>query len=196
MYKNNNTSLCGWCCLSVKDSSVCPDIQREVEMTAQVTFSVSLCADSVSSEAAYLEDHVLGVGDILDLSCELEDASEPGVWFKDGARLVLSNRTQLRQNMLRIINVSYEDSGVYSCRLADSNLLLSNYTIKVTGKNRFFSKFLHQGAADIDTFHDKRQLKFCCMSELKMIACIVKTHEKCFVRAPEGDRLCLQQTSP
>ncbi|XP_067335813.1 fibroblast growth factor receptor 3 isoform X2 [Channa argus] len=88
--------------------------------------------DSVSSETAFLEDYVLGVGDTLEMSCEFQGSSEPGVWFKDGASLVPSNRTQLVQRMLRIINVSYEDSGVYSCRLAHSNTLLGNYTIKVT----------------------------------------------------------------
>ncbi|KAM6913128.1 fibroblast growth factor receptor 3 isoform 7-T7 [Xenentodon cancila] len=88
--------------------------------------------DSVSSETAFLEDFVLGMGDTLELSCDPEDPSEPVVWFKDGAGLVPSNRTRLSQRMLRIINVSYEDSAVYSCRLAGSNMLVSNYTIRVT----------------------------------------------------------------
>ncbi|XP_031729107.1 fibroblast growth factor receptor 3 isoform X5 [Anarrhichthys ocellatus] len=88
--------------------------------------------DSVSSETAFLEDYVLGIGDTLEMSCDLEDHSEPIVWFKDGAGLVPSNRTRLGQRILCIINVSYEDSGVYSCRLAHSNALLSNYTIRVT----------------------------------------------------------------
>uniref|UniRef100_A0A8C4NYE7 Fibroblast growth factor receptor n=1 Tax=Dicentrarchus labrax TaxID=13489 RepID=A0A8C4NYE7_DICLA len=100
-------------------------------------FLITICvlflrADSVSSETAFLEDYVLGMGDTLEMSCDLEDHSEPVVWFKDGAGLVPSNRTRLGQRMLRIINVSYEDSGVYSCRLAHSNTLLSNYTIRVT----------------------------------------------------------------
>nr|XP_020459770.1 fibroblast growth factor receptor 3 isoform X4 [Monopterus albus] len=88
--------------------------------------------DSVSSETAFLENYALGVGDTLEMSCEVEDSSAAVVWFKDGARLVPSNRTQLVQRMLRIINVSYEDTAVYSCRLAHSNTLLSNYTIRVT----------------------------------------------------------------
>lgn len=92
--------------------------------------------DSVSSETAFLEDYVLGMGDTLEMSCDLEDHSEPVVWFKDGAGLVPGNRTRLGQRMLRIINVSYEDSGVYSCRLAHSNTLLSNYTIRVTGEQQ------------------------------------------------------------
>lgn len=91
--------------------------------------------ESVSSETAFLEDYVLGMGDTLEMSCDLEDPTKPVVWFKDGAGLVPSNRTRLGQRMLRIINVSYEDSGVYSCRLAHSNTLLSNYTIKVTGES-------------------------------------------------------------
>lgn len=72
------------------------------------------------------------------MSCdpeEQEDHTEPIVWFKDGAGLVPCNRIRLGQRMLRIINVSYDDSGVYSCRLARSNTLLSNYTIRVTGES-------------------------------------------------------------
>nr|XP_040055692.1 fibroblast growth factor receptor 3-like isoform X1 [Gasterosteus aculeatus aculeatus] len=88
--------------------------------------------DSVSSETAFLEDDVLGIGDTLEMSCDLEDHSEPVAWFKDGAGLLPSNRTRLGQRVLRVVNVSYEDSGVYSCRLARSNALLSNYTIRVT----------------------------------------------------------------
>uniref|UniRef100_A0A674PMS4 Fibroblast growth factor receptor n=1 Tax=Takifugu rubripes TaxID=31033 RepID=A0A674PMS4_TAKRU len=70
------------------------------------------------SETAFLEDYVLGVGDTLEMTCDMEDHAEPIVWFKDGAVLASSNRTRVGQRILRIINVSYEDSGVYSCRLA------------------------------------------------------------------------------
>nr|XP_057932968.1 fibroblast growth factor receptor 3 isoform X2 [Doryrhamphus excisus] len=92
--------------------------------------------DAVSSEAAFLEDFVLGVGDTLEMSCDPEGSSSspsrPVVWYKDGGGMVSSNRTRVGHRMLRIINVSYEDSGVYACRLALSNKLLSNYTIRVT----------------------------------------------------------------
>ncbi|KAM4541580.1 fibroblast growth factor receptor 3 isoform 6-T6 [Fundulus diaphanus] len=88
--------------------------------------------DSVSSESAFLEDFVLAVGDTLERTCNPEDPSEPIVWSKDGAGLVSGNRTRVGQRMLRIINVSYEDSGVYTCRLARTNTLLRNYTVRVT----------------------------------------------------------------
>lgn len=100
----------------------------------EASVSCSLCADSVSGETAFLEDYVLGVGDTLEMSCELDDPSQPVAWFKDGRGLAPGNRTRLGQRMLRVINVSYEDSGVYSCRLAHGNALLSNYTIRVTGE--------------------------------------------------------------
>uniref|UniRef100_A0A3Q2QGC0 Fibroblast growth factor receptor n=1 Tax=Fundulus heteroclitus TaxID=8078 RepID=A0A3Q2QGC0_FUNHE len=88
--------------------------------------------DSVSSESAFLEDFVLAVGDTLERTCNPEDPSEPVVWSKDGAGLVSGNRTRVGQRVLRIINVSYEDSGVYTCRLARTNALLRNYTVRVT----------------------------------------------------------------
>ncbi|XP_033992132.1 fibroblast growth factor receptor 3 isoform X6 [Trematomus bernacchii] len=99
---------------------------------APARLPTALPTDSGSSESAFLEDHVLGMGENLEIPCDLEDHSEPVVWFKDGAGLVPGNRTRLGQRLLRIINVSYEDSGVYSCRLAQSNTLLSNYTVRVT----------------------------------------------------------------
>ncbi|XP_036006985.1 fibroblast growth factor receptor 3 isoform X4 [Fundulus heteroclitus] len=88
--------------------------------------------DSVSSESAFLGDFVLAVGDTLERTCNPEDPSEPVVWSKDGAGLVSGNRTRVGQRVLRIINVSYEDSGVYTCRLARTNALLRNYTVRVT----------------------------------------------------------------
>lgn len=73
-------------------------------------------------------------GDTLELSCDLADFSKPVVWFRDGASLVPNNRTRVGQRMLRIINMSYEDSGVYSCQTAHNNALVRNYPIRVTGK--------------------------------------------------------------
>uniref|UniRef100_A0A672MBI1 Fibroblast growth factor receptor n=1 Tax=Sinocyclocheilus grahami TaxID=75366 RepID=A0A672MBI1_SINGR len=89
--------------------------------------------DWVSSEVeVFLEDYVAGVGDTVDLSCTPRDFLVPIVWQKDGDAVSPSNRTRVGQKVLHIINVSYEDSGVYSCRHTHSSTLLSNYTVRVT----------------------------------------------------------------
>ncbi|XP_058860464.1 fibroblast growth factor receptor 3-like isoform X7 [Acipenser ruthenus] len=89
-------------------------------------------SDSLSSETAFLEEFVLGSGDTLDLSCSTQGSSQSIVWFKDGVGVVPSNRTRFGARQLRIINISYEDSGIYTCRLAHRNTVLSNFTVKVT----------------------------------------------------------------
>lgn len=83
---------------------------------------------------------MLGLGDLLEVPCDLNDPSEPVAWFKDGAALIPTNRTRVGQRLLRITNVSYEDSGVYLCRLARHRgsggaPVLSNYTVRVTGES-------------------------------------------------------------
>ncbi|XP_057197474.1 fibroblast growth factor receptor 3 isoform X1 [Triplophysa rosa] len=89
--------------------------------------------DWVSSEVeVFLEDYVAGVGDTVDLACSPHDFLIPIVWQKDGDAVSPSNRTRVGQKVLRIINVSYEDSGIYSCRHAHSSMLLSNYTVRIT----------------------------------------------------------------
>ncbi|KAK6306798.1 hypothetical protein J4Q44_G00219460, partial [Coregonus suidteri] len=88
--------------------------------------------NSVSSEVVFLEDYVVPTGDTLDLSCNTDGPAQPVLWFKDGSGMLPSNRKRLGQRVLHIINVSYEDSGVYSCRVTHGNTLLSNYTIRVT----------------------------------------------------------------
>nr|XP_024002638.1 trace amine-associated receptor 6-like [Salvelinus alpinus] len=93
------------------------------------------CPDSVSnsvSNSVFLEDYVVSTGDTLDLSCNPDGPAQAVLWFKDGSGLLPSNRTRVDQRVLRIINVSYEDSGMYSCHVTHDNNLLSNYTIRVT----------------------------------------------------------------
>ncbi|XP_064190750.1 fibroblast growth factor receptor 3 isoform X1 [Anguilla rostrata] len=109
-------SLCFYC-------SVC------LHCCASARLPTAPPADSVSSEAAFLEDFILGVGDTLDLSCSPQGVAQPITWLKDSAALSPSNRTRVGQRVLRIINVSYEDSGVYSCW--HGNTLLGNFTVKV-----------------------------------------------------------------
>lgn len=84
------------------------------------------------SQRTVLEEIVLGSGDTLDLSCNPRGSSlAPLVWLKDGLRILPNNTTQVGQKWLKIINVSYDDSGVYSCKLWGTNQILSNFTIKV-----------------------------------------------------------------
>lgn len=101
-----------------------------------LSFSVFFLLDWVSSEVeVFLEDYVAGVGDTVDLSCTPRDFLVPIVWQKDGDAVSPNNRTRVGQKVLHIINVSYEDSGVYSCRHTHSSTLLSNYTVRVTGQS-------------------------------------------------------------
>ncbi|XP_041133807.1 fibroblast growth factor receptor 3-like isoform X3 [Polyodon spathula] len=89
-------------------------------------------SDYLSSKTVFLEEFVLGSGDTLELSCNTQGSSLSVVWFKDGVGVIPSNRTRVGARQLKIINVSYEDSGVYTCRLAHRNNVLSNFTVKVT----------------------------------------------------------------
>ncbi|XP_064420397.1 fibroblast growth factor receptor 3 isoform X2 [Latimeria chalumnae] len=86
----------------------------------------------LETEAAFLEEFVLGTGDTLELSCNPQGSSLSVVWYKDGVEVMPINRTHVGQRLLKIINVSYDDSGIYTCRLEHSEKVLSNYTVKVT----------------------------------------------------------------
>ncbi|KAM9477021.1 fibroblast growth factor receptor 3 isoform 2-T2 [Clarias gariepinus] len=79
----------------------------------------------------FLEDYVVAMGDSLDLQCNPPNGLSVR-WQKDGDIVPPGNRTQLRSNTLHIKNVSYDDSGVYSCRDKHDNTLIGNYTVKVT----------------------------------------------------------------
>nr|XP_033806922.1 fibroblast growth factor receptor 3 isoform X3 [Geotrypetes seraphini] len=89
-------------------------------------------ADYLTSEATFLEDLVLGTGDTIELSCSTRSSSMPVQWFKDGIGVLLTNRTHVGQRLLKIINVSYDDSGMYSCKFWQSHETLNNFTVRVT----------------------------------------------------------------
>ncbi|XP_062903085.1 fibroblast growth factor receptor 3 isoform X5 [Mobula hypostoma] len=86
----------------------------------------------LGNQRTILEEVILSNGDTLDLSCNSQGSSLALVWLKDGLRILPNNTTQVGQKWLKIINVSYDDSGVYSCKLWGTNEILSNFTIKVT----------------------------------------------------------------
>ncbi|MEE6462722.1 hypothetical protein FKM82_001688 [Ascaphus truei] len=89
-------------------------------------------ADYHTGEPAPVDELMFGIGDTIELSCSTEGSSTSTLWFKDGIGIV-PNRTRTKQNLLKIINVSYDDSGIYSCRLWHSTEILRNFTIRVTG---------------------------------------------------------------
>lgn len=79
---------------------------------------------------------MFGSGDTIELSCNTQSSSVSVFWFKDGIGIAPSNRTHIGQKLLKIINVSYDDSGLYSCKPRHSNEVLGNFTVRVTGTCR------------------------------------------------------------
>ncbi|XP_069488240.1 fibroblast growth factor receptor 3 isoform X3 [Ambystoma mexicanum] len=89
-------------------------------------------ADYLPSDAALVEELLLGTGDTIELLCATTGSSMSVLWFKDGIGVMPTNRTHTGQKLLKIINVSYDDSGVYSCKAWQSSEVLRNVTVKVT----------------------------------------------------------------
>uniref|UniRef100_A0A663NFA9 Fibroblast growth factor receptor n=1 Tax=Athene cunicularia TaxID=194338 RepID=A0A663NFA9_ATHCN len=89
-------------------------------------------AEYLRSETAFLEELVFGSGDTIELSCNTQGSSVSVFWFKDGIGIAPTNRTHIGQKLLKIINVSYDDSGLYSCKPRHSNEVLGNFTVRVT----------------------------------------------------------------
>uniref|UniRef100_A0A8C3TUC3 Fibroblast growth factor receptor n=1 Tax=Catharus ustulatus TaxID=91951 RepID=A0A8C3TUC3_CATUS len=79
-----------------------------------------------------LQELVFGNGDTIELSCNTQGSSVSVFWFKDGIGIAPTNRTHIGQKLLKIINVSYDDSGLYSCKPRHSNEVLGNFTVRVT----------------------------------------------------------------
>uniref|UniRef100_A0A670ZS07 Fibroblast growth factor receptor n=1 Tax=Pseudonaja textilis TaxID=8673 RepID=A0A670ZS07_PSETE len=84
------------------------------------------------SEAGFLEALVVGSGDTVELQCSTPDSPVSLLWYKDGVGISPTNRTHFGQKLLRIINVSYNDSGLYSCKKRHSVETLRNFTVRVT----------------------------------------------------------------
>ncbi|XP_077334055.1 fibroblast growth factor receptor 3 isoform X4 [Lithobates pipiens] len=89
-------------------------------------------ADYLTGEPTPLDELMYGVGETIELSCSVETPPMPILWWKDGIAVKSSNQTHTRQNLLKITNVSYDDSGIYSCTLLRSGEILRNFTVKVS----------------------------------------------------------------
>lgn len=80
------------------------------------------------------EQHLLlDPGSLLKLYCGTNH-SLALTWYKEAKQLFPSGRMHLRQSMLEIAEVTYEDSGLYSCRARSTGESLRNFTISVVGK--------------------------------------------------------------
>ncbi|XP_034271994.1 fibroblast growth factor receptor 3 isoform X4 [Pantherophis guttatus] len=89
-------------------------------------------SDDLRSETGFLEELVVGSGDAVELQCNTPDSPVSLLWYKDGVGILPTNRTHIGQKLLRIINVSYNDSGLYSCKKRHSVEMLRNFTVRVT----------------------------------------------------------------
>ncbi|KAJ6661711.1 hypothetical protein lerEdw1_013233, partial [Lerista edwardsae] len=98
------------------------------------TFSIYFSLiDYLKKETAFFEELVFGSGDTIELPCNIPGSSMSVFWYKDGIGISPTNRTHIGPKMLKIINVSYEDSGLYSCKPRHSVEMLRNFTVRVTG---------------------------------------------------------------
>uniref|UniRef100_A0A8C9U063 Fibroblast growth factor receptor 4 n=1 Tax=Scleropages formosus TaxID=113540 RepID=A0A8C9U063_SCLFO len=79
------------------------------------------------------EHLLLEPGDLMKLSC---DTNRPGgiQWFKGVTRVLPSARIHMRPGVMEITDVTYEDSGLYTCMLSGTMEMLRNFTIVVTGE--------------------------------------------------------------
>ncbi|XP_062851147.1 fibroblast growth factor receptor 3 isoform X1 [Trichomycterus rosablanca] len=122
-------ALCLLLCLS---SAILPSVHSARLPSAQPTDWQSSETETELETEGFLEDYVVALGDSLDLPCNAHNILLPVVWLKGGEVVLPGNRTRPGHKALHINNISYEDSGMYSCRYEHSNTLLSNYTIRVT----------------------------------------------------------------
>ncbi|XP_015267995.1 PREDICTED: fibroblast growth factor receptor 4 [Gekko japonicus] len=90
--------------------------------------------ESEMSESHMLEaeeEHLLlDPGSLLKLYCSANH-SLIITWYKEAKQLLPSGRIHMRQSMLEIADVTYEDSGLYSCQIRSTGESLRNFTISV-----------------------------------------------------------------
>lgn len=82
------------------------------------------------------EEHLLlDLGNALKLYCDTNQSSASVVWYKESRPLVPGGRIRLRQSLLEISEVTYEDSGLYVCQAQGTGEILRNFTISVVGRS-------------------------------------------------------------
>lgn len=82
------------------------------------------------------EEHLLlDPGNTLKLYCDANQSGASVVWYKESRPLVSGGRIHVRQSLLEISEVAYEDSGLYVCRARGTGEVLRNFTISVVGRS-------------------------------------------------------------
>ena len=82
------------------------------------------------------EEHLLlDPGSVLKLCCDANQSGASVLWYKESRPLVPGGRVRLRQSLLEISEVAYEDSGLYVCRARGTGEILRNFTISVVGRS-------------------------------------------------------------
>ncbi|XP_068600440.1 fibroblast growth factor receptor 4 [Brachionichthys hirsutus] len=86
--------------------------------------------EEVSEDAT--EHLLIEPGNTLKLRCD--PSSRPGMavsWYKDGSRVLATPRIQIRGVTVEITDVTYEDSGLYTCGLRGNKEPVRNFIITV-----------------------------------------------------------------
>lgn len=82
------------------------------------------------------EEHLLlDPGNVLKLYCDANQSGASVVWYKESRPLTSGGRIRLQQSLLEILEVAYEDSGLYVCRARGTGEILRNFTISVVGRS-------------------------------------------------------------
>ncbi|XP_074936447.1 uncharacterized protein LOC142051156 [Phalacrocorax aristotelis] len=89
-------------------------------------------AEHLRNESAFLGELVFGSADTIELSCDSHGSSVPVSWFKDGIGIAPPSRARTGQKLLKIMSVSYDGSGLYSCKARHSDQVLGNLTARGT----------------------------------------------------------------
>ncbi|XP_061216209.1 fibroblast growth factor receptor 4 isoform X3 [Neopsephotus bourkii] len=78
------------------------------------------------------EEHLLlDPGNVLKLYCDANQSRASVVWYKESRPLTSGGRIRVQQSLLEILEVAYEDSGLYVCRARGTGEILRNFTISV-----------------------------------------------------------------
>lgn len=102
-------------------------LSHSSKSNARLEAADDVSEDTLDDESEHL---LLEPGDVLKLRC---DAGRRGsvLWYKGNARVQHSTRIHIRNGVLEIIDITYDDSGLYVCMLRGSRETVRNFTIIV-----------------------------------------------------------------